>query len=82
MTPDEPVALFHAKREVEYGLAFYRNQPIAVYERKQLPPTEHVVVVGEGWESQMQQMLPGRQVRLIGFFRPQHLQIFSVGPAK
>jgi 4-amino-4-deoxy-L-arabinose transferase-like glycosyltransferase len=82
VAPDEPVALFHAKREVEYGLAFYRNQPIAVYERKQLPPTEHVVLVGEGWESQMQQLLPGRQVHLIGFFRPQHLEVFSVGPAR
>ena len=82
VAPDEPVALFHAKREVEYGLAFYRNQPIAVYERKQLPPSEHVVLVGEGWESQMEQLLPGRQVRLIGFFRPQHLEIFSVGPAR
>lgn len=80
--PDEPVALFHAKREVEYGLAFYRNQPIAVYERQQLPPTEHIVVAGEGWERQLQQMLPGRELQSIGFYRPQHLQIFVVGPAK
>jgi 4-amino-4-deoxy-L-arabinose transferase-like glycosyltransferase len=79
---DEPVALFHAKREVEYGLAFYRNQPIAVYERRQLPPTEHVVLAGEGWGRQLQEMLPGREVRFIGFFRPQHLEIFDVGAAK
>jgi 4-amino-4-deoxy-L-arabinose transferase-like glycosyltransferase len=79
---DEPVALFHAKREVEYGLAFYRNQPIAVYERRQLPPTEHIVVAGEGWERQLQEMLPGRELQSIGFYRPQHLQIFVVGPAK
>jgi 4-amino-4-deoxy-L-arabinose transferase-like glycosyltransferase len=80
--PDEPVALFHAKREVEYGVAFYRNQPIAVYERRQLPPTEHIVLAGEGWERQLQEMVPGREVQSIGFYRPQHLQIFVVGPAK
>jgi 4-amino-4-deoxy-L-arabinose transferase-like glycosyltransferase len=80
--PDEPVALFHAKREVEYGLAFYRNQPIAVYERRQLPPTGHIVVAGEGWERQLQAMLPGRELQSIGFYRPQHLQIFVVGPVK
>ena len=80
--PDEPVALFHAKREVEYGLAFYRNQPIAVYERRQLPTTGHIVVAGEGWERQLQEMLPGRELQPIGFYRPQHLQIFAVSPAK
>jgi hypothetical protein len=80
--PDEPVALFHAKREVEYGLAFYRNQPIAVYERRQLPPTGHIVVAGEGWERQLQEMLPGRELQSIGYYRPQHLQIFAVSPAK
>jgi 4-amino-4-deoxy-L-arabinose transferase-like glycosyltransferase len=80
--PEEPVALFHVKREVEYGLAFYRNQPIAVYERRQLPPTEHIVVAGEGWERQLPAMLPGRELRVMGFYRPQHLQIFVVGPAK
>jgi 4-amino-4-deoxy-L-arabinose transferase-like glycosyltransferase len=79
---DEPVALFHAKREVEYGLAFYRNQPIAVYERRQLPPTEHIVVAGEGWARQLQEMLPGRELQSIGYYRPQHLQIFVVGPAQ
>jgi 4-amino-4-deoxy-L-arabinose transferase-like glycosyltransferase len=82
VTSDEPVALFHAKREVEYGLAFYRNQPIAVYERRQLPPTEHVVVAGEGWEPQLRQMLAGREVQPIGFYRRQHLQIFAVSAAK
>ncbi len=82
VTSDEAVALFHAKREVEYGLGFYRNQPIAVYERRQLPPTEHVVVAGEGWERQLRQMLAGREVQPIGFYRPQHLQIFAVSAAK
>jgi hypothetical protein len=27
-------------------------------------------------------MLPGRELQSIGFYRPQHLQIFVVGPVK
>jgi hypothetical protein len=40
------------------------------------------VVAGEGWARQLQEMLPGRELQSIGYYRPQHLQIFVVGPAQ
>ena len=33
---------------VEYGLAFYRNHPVANYERSEIPAGDHIVVAAEG----------------------------------
>ena len=91
------VATFRARREVEYGLAFYLNRPIDVYERLlpasgqpnatpdeklRLPQSAHLIVAGEGSERQLRVLLRGRELQLVGMYAPQHLQIFVVGAAK
>ncbi len=77
--PRETVATFKAKREVEYGLNWYRNQPISVYERLEIPKIEHVVVARTGSEPEMREILPGRDIRKIGEFPAQRLEFFQVG---
>ena len=43
--PSETVAVFRVRRDMEYGLAFYRNHEVANYDEVGVPPEEHVLVV-------------------------------------
>jgi 4-amino-4-deoxy-L-arabinose transferase-like glycosyltransferase len=86
---DEPVATFNVKRQVAYGLDFYRNQPISHYEQEgpldlpsRIPPERHVVVAKEGSLGAVQAAVGNRQVLPIGTFPPQHLEFFQVSAAK
>ncbi|HEY6249508.1 MAG TPA: glycosyltransferase family 39 protein [Candidatus Angelobacter sp.] len=78
-TPDEvPIAVFNVKRDVEYGLNFYRNQPIGRYERNEIPADAHVAIVREGNGPALQAAVGQRHTSLLGNFPPQHLQFFLV----
>jgi hypothetical protein len=67
-----------APRELEYGLQFYRNQPITHFELGQAPAGEHLVVAPAGALHYLQRNVPGRQVVLLGNFPPQRLEFFYV----
>jgi 4-amino-4-deoxy-L-arabinose transferase-like glycosyltransferase len=73
-----PVAVFNVKRDVEYGLNFYRNQPITRYERDGIPAGQHVVIAREGSSDAVQALAGERQVKSLGRYIPQHLQFFLV----
>ena len=73
------VATFKARREVEYGVAYYRNQPVKVYERLEIPDEEHVVICRTGCESELREISPGRAIQRIGEVPTQRLEFFSVG---
>ena len=86
---NEPVASFNVKRQVAYGLDFYRNQPISHYEQEGpldlpsgIPSQKHVVVSKEGSLGAVQAAVGSRQVLPIGTFPPQHLEFFQVSAAK
>ncbi len=86
---DEPVASFNVKRQVAYGLDFYRNQPISHYEQEGpldlpsgIPSGKHIVVAREGSLGAVQAAVGNRQVLPIGTFPPQHLEFFQVSAAK
>lgn len=85
----ETVASFNVKRQVAYGLDFYRNQPISHYEQEGpldmpsgIPPGRHIVVAREGSLDAVQAAVGSRQVLPIGTFPPQHLEFFQVSAAK
>jgi 4-amino-4-deoxy-L-arabinose transferase-like glycosyltransferase len=80
VAPDtRTVATFKARREVEYGVAFYRNQPVKVYERLEIPENDHLVICRTGCESELREISPGRTVQRIGEVPPQRLEFFAVG---
>ena len=77
------------KRQVAYGLTFYRNQPISRYEQEGpvdlpsgIPSARHVVVAKEGSLGAVQAVVGNRQVTPLGAFPPQHLEFFLVSAAK
>ena len=45
-----PLAVCGVSREVEYGLAFYRDQVIARYESGDVPSGEHLLVASPNWK--------------------------------
>jgi len=73
-----PVAVTLVPRETEFGLEFYRNQPIARYELGQVPRGEHVVVARQGSRDALAQNVPGRRVLYLGSFPSQRIEFFYV----
>jgi 4-amino-4-deoxy-L-arabinose transferase-like glycosyltransferase len=89
VTASEPVATFNVKRQVAYGLDFYRNQPISHYEQEGpldmptgIPSAMHVVVAKEGSLGAVQAAVGSRRVLPLGAFPQQHLEFFQVSAAK
>jgi 4-amino-4-deoxy-L-arabinose transferase-like glycosyltransferase len=42
---DETVAVFRVRRDIEYGLSFYRNREVVNYEDSGVPDAQHILVV-------------------------------------
>jgi len=73
-----PAAVFQISRDTEYGLQFYRNQPLARYERGEIPAGEHILVARQGMEAQIKNQLPGRRVSYLGTFEAQRMDYYWV----
>jgi hypothetical protein len=76
-----PAAVFHVPREIEYGLAFYRNQTISNYERGEVPKEAHLLVAREGMQSELAKLIGARRVSLLGTYAPQHIEYYWVSAA-
>ncbi len=76
--PPGPIAVFNVKREVEYGLNFYRNAPVSRYERDGVPKERHLVVAREGSADALRSLAGQRSIWELGSFPPQHLEFFVV----
>jgi len=75
---DLPVAVFKARREVEYGLQFYFNRDIFRYELGQEPGGEHLLVASQGLGEEIASRNSGRKVRYLGSFSTQRLDFYWV----
>jgi 4-amino-4-deoxy-L-arabinose transferase-like glycosyltransferase len=76
-----PLAVCGASRELEYGLAFYRNQVISRYELGQTPAAEHLLVASPTWKVAIADHTAGRRVSFLGHYAPQDVDYYWVGPA-
>jgi 4-amino-4-deoxy-L-arabinose transferase-like glycosyltransferase len=73
-----PVAGFGIRRELEYGLNFYLDQPIPMYERAEIPAGTHIVVARQGSETALAALVSGRRITRLRAFDPQNLEIYIV----
>ena len=73
-----PLVVLGVPRETEYGLTFYRNQPIGRYEWGQVPSGEHLLVAMENSTSEIAKYAPGRRISYLGNFPPQHLDYYWI----
>ena len=83
----ETVAVFRVRRDMEYGLAFYRNHEVANYDEVGVPPEEHVLVVrvsGKGGvdlrsPAALSEYLEGRHYEPLFSWPEQDLVVYLVG---
>ena len=76
-----PVAVYGVSREVEYGLAFYRDQVIVRYESGKIPAGEHLLVAPTSWMDSVNRETAGRRVSFLGEYAPQRLNYYWVSAA-
>jgi 4-amino-4-deoxy-L-arabinose transferase-like glycosyltransferase len=73
-----PIAVLQVPRQTEYGLAFYRNQIVASYDRGEIPDGPHLLVAKEGAQSDLAKVVGSRVVELIGSNPVQHLEYYRI----
>jgi len=76
-----PLAVYGVQREVEYGLAFYRNQVVSRYESGEIPAGEHLLVAPTTWMDNVAKQTAGRRVSFLGHYSPQGLDYYWVAAA-
>jgi 4-amino-4-deoxy-L-arabinose transferase-like glycosyltransferase len=84
---NETVAVFRVRRDMEYGLAFYRNHEVVNYEESGVPNEEHLLVtrvIGRGGvdlhtPEALQEYLEGRQYEPLFSWPEQGLEVYLVG---
>ncbi|MGB7603561.1 MAG: glycosyltransferase family 39 protein [Candidatus Sulfotelmatobacter sp.] len=76
-----PLAVYHVRRELEYGLTFYRNQLTFNYDWGSVPKEEHLVVAPENSQVEIAKLVAGRRVSYLGHYAPQHVDYFWVAAA-
>jgi 4-amino-4-deoxy-L-arabinose transferase-like glycosyltransferase len=82
------VAVWHVRRDLEYGLSFYRNQEIVHYDKTNVPEDEnvgigvpdeeHVLVLPTKEISQLDRLLQGRIYEPIILYPSQGLSVYKV----
>ncbi len=76
-----PLAVYGVSREMEYGLAFYRNQTIGRYESGKVPAEEHLLVAPATWKVNVAKQTSGRRVLLLGHYAGQDVDYYWVAAA-
>lgn len=83
----DTVAVFRVRRDVEYGLSFYRNKAVINYEQDGVPASQHILVArmtGRGGRDlntdvAIEQYLEGRPYTTLFHWPEQGLEVFLVG---
>jgi 4-amino-4-deoxy-L-arabinose transferase-like glycosyltransferase len=84
---DETVAVFRVRRDVEYGLGFYRNREVVNYDEGGVPDEQHVLVAriqgshGADLDTQLalDELLEGRHYEQLFGWPEQGLEVYLVG---
>lgn len=84
---DETVAVFRVRRDIMYGLAFYRNEEVVNYEESGVPDEQHLLVArvtgshGTDLHTQaaLQDYLQGRPYEELFGWPEQGLEVYLVG---
>ena len=76
-----PLAVYHIRRELEYGLTFYRNRLTLNYDWGRVPGEEHLLVAPENSQAEIENLVAGRRLLLLGHYAPQHVDYFWIAAA-
>jgi len=76
-----PLAVYHVRRELEYGLTFYRNRLTFNYDWGRVPGEEHLLVAPENSQAEIAKLVAGRRVSYLGHYPAQHVDYYWVAGA-
>jgi 4-amino-4-deoxy-L-arabinose transferase-like glycosyltransferase len=76
--PDEQVAVFRVRRDMEYGLSFYRDRRVDDYDLDGIPPQEHILVTREISLGALHPLLAGRSYQPLFSYPAQGLVVYQV----
>jgi 4-amino-4-deoxy-L-arabinose transferase-like glycosyltransferase len=72
------VAVDGVKRDIVYGLAFYRDQPMIHYNTDGVPAAEHILVIPANETDQLDYWLTGRIYKPLFLYESQGLAVYRV----
>jgi 4-amino-4-deoxy-L-arabinose transferase-like glycosyltransferase len=72
------VAVEGVKRDMAYGLAFYRNQPMIHYSADGVPAAEHILIIPANETATLDQWLAGRIYKPLFLYESQGLAVYRV----
>ncbi len=72
------VATNSIKRDMDYGLAFYRDQPMIHYESTGVPDAEHLLVIRANDTAALDHWLTGRVYEPLFLYESQGLEVYRV----
>jgi 4-amino-4-deoxy-L-arabinose transferase-like glycosyltransferase len=76
--PNERVAVYKVRRDMEYGLSFYRNRLVDNYEQDGIPAAEHILITRETYAVQLPTLLAGRSYQPLFSYPAQGLAVYQV----
>ncbi len=87
VAPGETVAVFRVRRDIEYGLSFYRDSEVVNYDEDGVPDGQHVLIArvqgrhGAELDTQMtiEELFEGRPYQQLFSWPEQGLEIYRVG---
>ena len=77
---DQIVAVHDVRRDLDYGLAFYRDQNMVNYDKDGVPDEGHVLVLPTSEASDLPKLLPGRTYQQLFLYNTQGLSVYKVYP--
>jgi 4-amino-4-deoxy-L-arabinose transferase-like glycosyltransferase len=79
VTPhDEPVAVLHVRRDLEFGLSFYRDKRVLDYDKDGVPEQAHILVVRDIALPQLRTLLATRAYHPLFAYPAQHVSVYQV----
>ncbi|HMF64292.1 MAG TPA: glycosyltransferase family 39 protein [Edaphobacter sp.] len=74
----KPLAIEGVKRDMDYGLAFYRNESLIHYSTDGVPAGEHLLVIRSSDAAQLDRWLAGRVYKPLFLYDAQGLEVYKV----
>ncbi|MHB8889716.1 MAG: ArnT family glycosyltransferase [Acidobacteriaceae bacterium] len=74
----QTLAVYKVRRDLDYGLAFYRNHPVVYYESEGVPAQEHILVVNIKDIPELHTFLEGRAYEPLFLYQWRGLAVYKV----
>ena len=74
----KPLAIEGVKRDMDYGLAFYRDEPLIHYSKDGVPDEEHLLVIRANNTAALDHWLAGRVYKSLFLYDSQGLEVYRV----